>query len=284
VSPPRPRRSALYVPGSNPRAMARASALPADVLILDLEDAVAPEAKAEARRRIVELVTSGALRPREVVVRINALDTPWGRDDLAVLQGLEVDAVLVPKVAGPAALDAVAAALGGSTPVWAMLETPRGLLEVDRIAAVAAALVVGTNDLSAELRLREGPGREALVPALARVVWAARANHCVALDGVWGALRDDDGLRAECLQGARLGFDGKTLIHPGQIAAANAIFAPEHDELRRAAAVIAAFEAPENVGRGVLVVDGRMVELLHLERARRTVALSEAIAALSSGA
>jgi citrate lyase subunit beta/citryl-CoA lyase len=201
-----------------------------------------------------------------------------------VLQGLEVDAVLVPKVAGPAALDAVAAALGGSTPVWAMLETPRGLLEVDRIAAVAAALVVGTNDLSAELRLREGPGREALVPALARVVWAARANHCVALDGVWGALRDDDGLRAECLQGARLGFDGKTLIHPGQIAAANAIFAPEHDELRRAAAVIAAFEAPENVGRGVLVVDGRMVELLHLERARRTVALSEAIAALSSGA
>ena len=277
-----PRRSALFVPGSNPRALARAADFAADVVILDLEDAVAPEARAEARERVCARVACRPFGQREVVVRINPLETPWGADDLAAVAAARPDAILLPKVEAPEQLEAARRALDDPTPMWAMVETPRAILDVDAIAASADVLVVGTNDLSAALRLRPSPDRAALVPALARVVWAARAWGRGVLDGVYNRLRDPVGLEAECRQGAALGFDGKTLIHPAQVEPCNAVFAPSDDDLARARAIVAAFDDPANAGRGAITVGGAMVERLHLEAAVRTLGMMEAIQALSS--
>ena len=268
----RPRRSALYLPASNARALAKARELPCDVVILDLEDAVAPEAKGEARA-----AAAAAAREdwggRELVVRVNGLSTPWGEADLAAVAGAPFDAVLAPKIAGPGDLDAYAAALGGR-PLWAMVETAAALFALEPIAARArdtglAALVVGTNDLALETGWRLAPGRAAFLPALAMTVAAARLHGLAVLDGVFNGLDDEAGLAAECAQGAELGFDGKTVIHPRQIEAASSAFQPSEAELAHARAVVAAFADPAAAGRGAVRLEGRMVERLHLAAAER---------------
>ncbi|WP_374472111.1 CoA ester lyase [Phenylobacterium sp.] len=280
----RPRRSALYLPATNARAIEKARTLPADVIILDLEDAVAPEAKADARAQAADAVRGGGFGGREVVIRVNGLDTPWGRDDLAAAAAAGPDAVLVPKIAGPADLAAYAAALPAETRLWAMIETCRAILRLDAIGEACAAgrcdaWIVGANDLVKEMRCRPDAARRPLLPALTQAVLAARAHGLAVLDGVWNDIPDLDGLARECRQGADLGFDGKSLIHPSHLAAANAAFAPEPDEVAWARTVAAAFDAPEAAGKGVLKVEGRMVERLHLEQARRLIAIHEAIAA-----
>lgn len=273
----RPRRSCLYMPGSNARAIEKARGLDADVLIFDLEDAVAPDAKAAARDHVVEAVRGGGFGRREIVVRVNAADTEWGADDLAAVAAAKPDAILLPKVKGAADLAAIDA---GGVPLWAMVETSAAILAIGEIGAVdgLAAFVMGTNDLALEMRAETGEGREAFLFALSACVTAARAHGCAAIDGVFNDVADEDGLFAECAQGRRLGFDGKSLIHPAQLEAANTAFAPSAEAVERARKVIAAFDAPENAGKGVLKVDGRMTELLHLEEAQRTVAMIEAIA------
>ena len=279
-----PLRSVLYLPASNPRAVAKARTLAADAIILDLEDAVAPDAKFAARDAAVSAVTAGGFGGM-LVVRVNALDTEWGAADLAAVATVRPDAVLLPKVSNPALLIAARAALGLDGPdLWAMIETCAALLDLRAIVAAAAAatrltaLVAGTNDLAAESRARPGPDRAPLLPALALIVTAARAHGLAALDGVCNALDDPSRLAAECAQGRDFGFDGKTLIHPSQIAAANAAFAPDAAEVAWARTVIAAFAAGPD--RGVLRIDGRMVERLHLAEADRVVAVADAIAAL----
>jgi len=291
----RPRRSLLYMPGSNARALDKARGLPVDGIIIDLEDAVAPEAKAEARSRVVQAVQAGGFGPREVVVRINGLDTPWGHDDMAAVAQARPDAVLLPKVASPETLRVAggmlrAAGAPESVRVWAMIETPLAVLSVREIAACAldpsmrlACLVMGTNDLVKETRSRVAPGRWPLLPLLGLSIAGARAYGLDILDGVYNELKDEAGFRAECEQGRDLGFDGKTLVHPGQIEAANAIFAPSAEETAGAQEIIAAFERPENAGRGVIQLGGRMVERMHADMARRTVALGQAIGARVAG-
>ena len=285
----RPRRSVLYMPGSNARALEKAKALPADALILDLEDAVAPDAKAAAREQVCAAVTGGGYGPRELVIRINALDTPWGEGDLAAAAAAAPDAILVPKVSTPETLTAIGMRLRRlgapeRTQVWAMIETPLAILRAEEIASAArdvdtrlACLVMGTNDIAKETRTRQVPGRAPMLPYLAIAVAAARAHELDILDGVYNALQDEAGFRAECEQGRDLGFDGKTLIHPNQIGPANEIFAPAQDEVTQARAIIAAFARPENEGKGVISLDGRMVERMHADIAARTVALAEAI-------
>ncbi len=287
----RPRRSVLYMPGSNARALEKARTLPCDALILDLEDAVAPDAKETARDAVRGAVGAGGYGPREVVIRVNALDTPWGEADLAVAVEAAPDAILLPKVSHPDTLVSLGARLRRlgapeRTRVWAMIETPLALLRLEAIASAAhdvdtrlACFVMGTNDLAKETRARFVPGRAPMLPWLAASLAAARAYDLDILDGVYNALGDEAGFRAECEQGRDLGLDGKTLIHPNQIAAANEVFAPGAEEVERARAIIAAFERPENVLSGAISLDGRMVERLHAEMARRTVALAEAIAA-----
>ena len=277
----RPRRSCLYMPGSNARALDKARGLPADVLILDLEDAVAPEAKAQARTQVAAAVKDKAFGHREVVVRINALDSVWGRDDMAAIVAAKPDAVLVPKVSGVHDL-ATAAAAAGTLPLWAMIETPLGLLDARHIAAAASshrllAFVLGTNDIAKDTGARLLPGRAPMLALLSLTLVAARAFGLAAIDGVFNDIGDEAGLKSECAQGRDLGFDGKTLIHPGQIAIANDIFAPDAAEVAWAKKVIAAFEQPENAGAGALRLEGRMVERLHAEMARRTVAIAQAI-------
>lgn len=276
----RPRRSVLYMPGANARALEKARTLPADALILDLEDAVAPDAKEDARTQVCAAVAEGGYGAREVAVRINALSTPWGADDLAAAAAARPDAILVPKVDAPGDLDAVAARAHGIA-LWAMVETPAAIFAAQSIAAhpALAVLVMGTNDLVKELNATRVPGRAPLVTALQTALLAARGAGKPILDGVFNDIQDAEGFADECAQGRAFGFDGKTLIHPSQIAAANAAFAPAPDAVEDARRVIAAFEAPENAGKGVVTVDGRMVELLHAEEARRTVAMAEAIAA-----
>lgn len=282
----RPRRSALYVPGSNPRALEKAPGLGADVIIVDLEDAVAPAAKEEARAAAVAAIRRG-LGPAEVVLRVNGAATPWGAADLAAAAGCGADAVLLPKVEGPGELrDAEAALLAAGAPpglaLWAMIETPRGVLRVAEIAAATprlACLVAGTSDLVKDLRARHTPGRAEVLPALSLIVLAARAHGLAALDGVHLDLADDEGLARSAGQGRDLGFDGKTLIHPRTVAAANRAFAPAEEELAAARRVIEAHAAAEAAGRGVVVVDGRLVEALHVAEAHRVVALAAAIAA-----
>lgn len=277
----RPFRSALYIPAANPRAMEKARGLPADVIIFDLEDAVAPEAKLVARDHLASAL-AGDYGGRLRVVRINGLATGWGAEDAALATRLagRIDAVLLPKVGGAADLDRAAAQLPG-LPLWAMVETPGGVLEAPAIAAhpQLEALVMGTNDLAKELSARFRADRLPLLPALGACLLAARARGRVILDGVYNAFRDADGLRAECVQGRDLGFDGKTLIHPGQLAVANEVFAPSVEEIELARRQIATFEAAEAGGQGVAVLDGRIVENLHVETARRTLAQALAIAA-----
>lgn len=270
---PRPRRSALYLPASNPRAIEKARTLPADVIILDLEDAVAPEAKAQARKAAVAAIARGGFAPRELVVRVNALQTPWGEADLEALAATPPDAILIPKVATHGDLTAV----GGRAPhisLWAMIETPAAILHLGAIAAAPglAALVMGPNDLASELGATPGADRIPLHPALALTVAAARAHGLAALDGVYNAIDDNSGFAAEAAQGAAFGFDGKTLIHPRQIELCNAAFSPSPDAVAQARAIVAAFADPANADKGAIRLDGRMVERLHLAAAHRTLA------------
>lgn len=270
--PPR-LRSVLFMPASNARAIAKARALACDAVVLDLEDAVAPEAKAAARDIAVATVRDGGFSGRPVVVRINGLGTAWIDDDLAALGNASCDAVLVPKVDGADDLGRVHARLP-DTPMWAMVESCRGVLALGELAAAAdslglTALVAGTNDLAKDMRCRPDEGRTPLVPMLAQIVVAARAAGIVALDGVCNALGDDRRMTAESGQGVMLGFDGKTLIHPGQIKIANAAFGPTAEELAWAEAVVAAFAAAENADKGAIILNGAMVERLHLTEAER---------------
>lgn len=281
----RPRRSALYVPGANLRALQKAPGAGADVIVVDLEDAVAPSAKEEARRAAVEAIRRG-MGPAEVVLRVNGAETPWGAADLEAAARSGADAVLLPKVEGAGAVRAAAAALEaagapGSLALWVMVETPRGVLRVDEIAGASprlACLVAGTSDLVKDLRARHTPGRAEVLASLSLLVLAARAHGLAALDGVHLDLSDDEGLERSCAQGRDLGFDGKTLIHPRTVDAANRAFAPSPGELTAARRIIEAHAAAEADGRGVVVVDGRLVEALHVAEARRVMALAAAIA------
>jgi citrate lyase subunit beta/citryl-CoA lyase len=275
----------LYVPGSNPRALEKVRALDADALIVDLEDAVAPEAKPDARTRVVEALAARALGPHEVAVRVNGPGTPWTAEDLAALARSGADAVVLPKVESAdevreAERALVAAGAAPSLALWCMIETPRGVLSADAIAGASprlACLVAGTSDLVKDLRARHTPARTEVLASLSLLVLAARAHRLAVLDGVHLDLSDDAGFEAACRQGRDLGFDGKTLIHPRTIEAANRIFAPDAEEVALARRVIAAHAEAMAAGKGVVVVDGRLVEALHVEMARRTVALAEAI-------
>lgn len=282
----RPMRSALFLPASNSRAIEKARGLAADVVILDLEDAVAPEAKAEARAAAVDAVNAGGFRAATLVVRANALDTEWGADDLAVLAASRADAVLVPKIATAGDVELYHAELATAAPamqLWVMIETCRAIAELQAIADMArttrlAAMVVGTNDLALELRARPAADRTGLLPYLALAVAAARAAGIAVLDGVCNDFTDLDRLAIECAQGRSLGFDGKSLIHPAQIEACNRAFSPESEEIARAETIVAAFADPANAGKGAIRVSGRMVERLHLEQARRLLAFHATIA------
>ena len=283
----RPRRSVLYMPGSNARALEKARTLDADSLILDLEDAVAPDVKELARQQICDAVAAGGYGHREVVIRINGLDTPWGHDDLAAAVKAKPDAILVPKVSKASDVFTVTGHMGHADPaikLWAMMETPLGMLKAGEIAATAddrgarlTAFVMGTNDLAKETGARLENGRSGMLAWLSICVAAACAHGLAIMDGVYNDFRDEEGLEAECLQGRDFGMDGKTLIHPGQIAAANRIFAPDEAEVAAARDVIAAFELPENAGKGAITLNGRMVERMHADMAAKTVALAEAI-------
>ncbi|MFC7334264.1 HpcH/HpaI aldolase/citrate lyase family protein [Rhodocista pekingensis] len=281
----RPRRSVLYMPGANARALEKARTLPADGLILDLEDAVTPEAKPQARAQVVAAVRAGGYGRREVVVRVNGLDTPWGHADLTAAATCGADAVLLPKVETAEALrqaERVLAAAGApeSLALWVMVETPRGVLNVAEVAAGSprlACLVMGTSDLAKDLRCAHTPDRLPFLTSFGLVLLAGRANGLAVLDGVHLDLDDAEGLAAACRQGRELGFDGKTLIHPNQIEAANRAFAPTPDEVARARRLIAAHAEATAAGKGITVVDGKLVEALHVEQARRLVALAEAV-------
>ena len=267
-------RSVLYLPASNPRAIEKARGLNADAVILDLEDAVAPDAKTEARQAAVAALTAGGFRAR-VGVRVNGLDTPWGADDLAALAGLKPDFVVAPKIESPEAVHEVAARLPAGVALWIMVETPLSVLRLDRIAGAGApleALMLGINDLGERMNLVIGPDREPIKPWLAAVVAAARGHGLLAIDGVVNATDDADRLAAECRQGRAFGFDGKSLIHPAQIDAANAAFSPSEAEVTRAREVVAAFAAADAEGKGAIRVGYRMVERLHLDAAHRLLA------------
>lgn len=280
----RPRRSALYMPAANARAVEKARGLPCDVVILDLEDAVAPEAKAEARAQAVEAVRAGGFGAREVVIRVNGRDTPWGAADLGAAAEARPDAILVPKVASPDDLAHYAAALEGGVRLWAMIETCAAVFQLDALARAAAAncndvWVVGANDLVKEMRCRPGRERAPLLPALSLAVMAAHSQGLAILDGVCNDIPDLEGLARECEQAVDLGFDGKTLIHPSHLEPANRAFTPAPEAVAWARAVARAFAAPENAGKGVLKVEGRMIERLHLHEAVRLIAIADAIAA-----
>ncbi|HEY8573698.1 CoA ester lyase [Phenylobacterium sp.] len=280
----RPRRSALYLPASNARAVEKARGLACDVVILDLEDSVGPDAKAEARAAAVEAVRAGGFGAREVVIRVNGLDTEWGAEDLEAAAAAGPDAVLAPKVGSAEALAAYAAGLKGRARLWAMVETCQAMFALDALGRASREAgcdvwVIGFNDLVKEMRCRPGPERAPLLPALAMSVMAARAHGLVILDGVYNDIPDLEGLERECRQGAELGFDGKTLIHPSHLQTANCAFSPEPAAVAWARTVAQAFDSPENAGKGVLKVEGRMVERLHLAEARRLIAVADAIAA-----
>ncbi len=279
----RPYRSVLYIPASRARAMEKAKTLPIDAIIFDLEDAVAVDEKANARALLQETLVTGGFGNRAQIVRINGFDTDWGADDLATIAAAKPQAVLLPKVNGAADIEALAALLDtnpdtAETQIWAMMETPEGILNAAQIAAAPrmAGFVMGTNDLAKDLNART---REAMLTSLQLCLLAARAHGLVCIDGVYNAFRDEEGLAQECAQGRDFGFDGKTLIHPAQIATANAIFAPSADEIDLARRQIEAFELAEARGEGVAVVDGKIVENLHVETARATLAKANAIAA-----
>jgi citrate lyase subunit beta / citryl-CoA lyase len=285
----RPRRSALYIPGSNNRGLDKGRSIPADVLILDLEDAVAPEDKPNARAAVASAVNAHAYEPREVVVRVNGLDTPWIGADIVALAGAPPDAILVPKVSRVEDVQRAKSALqAAQTPrgvaLWVMIETPLGVLNAKEIAASAAdpdaeiaAMVIGTNDLGKETGTRIQPGRALMLPWLAQILAAGRAFGLAVLDGTYIDLDDTDGLRSECRQGRDLGMDGKTLIHPKQVPIANEVFSPSADDLAWAREVIAAFSAPENIDKAVIKAGGRMIERLHERMAQRILKVADEI-------
>ncbi|HEV2532693.1 CoA ester lyase [Phenylobacterium sp.] len=283
MTAPRPRRSALYMPAGNARAIEKAKTLPADAVILDLEDSMAPDAKVEARSLAAAAVRTGGFGPREVVVRINGRDTPWGDADLEAAAAAGPDAILLPKVSSPEDLAACAGAVRGRTRLWAMIETCQAIFRLDALGAASRAhgvdvWVIGGNDLVKEMRCTPGPDRAPLRPALALAVMAARAHGLAILDGVYNDIPNLEGLAAECAQGQSLGFDGKSLIHPSHLETANAAFAPAAEEVAWARTVVAAYAAPENARAGVIKVEGRMVERLHLGQAERLIAVADAIA------
>ncbi|MGI9416962.1 MAG: HpcH/HpaI aldolase/citrate lyase family protein [Geminicoccaceae bacterium] len=285
----RPRRSVLYMPGSNPRALEKARSLPADGLILDLEDAVAPDAKRTARAQVCAALKEGGYGRRETIVRVNGLATPWGHDDLVAAATSGADAVLLPKVESADGVRQALAVLdqaGGPADLalWAMMETARGMLHAEEIASASprlACFVMGTSDLAKELHAAHTPLRLPMITALGLCLLAGRACGLTLLDGVHLDLDDEDGYAASCLQGLELGFDGKTLIHPKQIETANRTFAPDEAALARARKIIAAHETAAAEGQGVVVVDGRLVENLHVEDAKRQIQLADAIRAMA---
>lgn len=285
----RPRRSVLYMPGSNARAIEKARTLPADAIILDLEDSVAPDAKDQTRKQVVEAIQSGGFGHREIVVRINGIDTPWHVDDLTAAAHAAPDAILVPKITTPEQLESIGQRLLDMRAdlrvrVWAMIETPVAIFNILALAAEAhdsesrlSAFVMGTNDIAKETRARIVPGRAPMVPWLMTCIAAAHIYGIDILDGVYNDLANAEGFAAECAQARDMGFDGKTLIHPNQIGPCNAAFSPGADEIAQAKKMIAAFDLPENKSKGVVQIDGRMVERLHADMARRTVAIAQAI-------
>ena len=288
----RPRRSLLFMPGSNARALEKARNLPADGIILDLEDSVAPEAKGMARDQIAQAIAVGGFGKREILIRVNTLDSPWWIDDIAMAGKARPDGILVPKVSSVEDLAAIADRLGAinadsSIRVWAMIETARAVLHAEELAAASrnpetrlAGFVFGPNDISRETRIRMLPGRAAMIPMITHCILAARAYGLEILDGPYSDFSNTDGFGKECTQARDLGFDGKTLIHPGQIVACNAIFTPPEEEVAHARKIIAAFDQPENAARGAIQIDGQMVERLHADMARRTIAIADAIAAM----
>jgi citrate lyase subunit beta/citryl-CoA lyase len=286
----RPRRSVLYMPGANERALEKAKGLPADAIIFDLEDAVAPDAKAEARDRVCAAVRSGEYGGRELTIRVNGLDTSWHADDLAAAAAAGPAAVVVPKVGSVADVHAVESGLEKAgapdhTAIWAMVETPVAMLDALDIASASerlTVLVMGTNDLAKELHAEHVPGRQPLLTGLGLCLLAARATGKVILDGVYNDIKDPEGFEAECVQGRQMGFDGKTLIHPSQLDPANRVWAPAEDAVEDARALIATFEEGVAAGKGVVTHNGRMIENMHVDNARRLIALSEAIAALDA--
>src|SRR5258708_4697115 len=288
----RPRRSVLYMPGSNARALEKARTLPADGIILDLEDAVAPDAKAMARDQIAQAVAVRGFGKRGVLIRINALDSPWWIDDITMAGKVRPDGILVPKISSVEDLSAIADRLSDinadfSIRVWAMIETSRAVLHAEELAAASrdsemrlAGFVFGPNDISRETRIRMLPGRAAMIPMITHCVLATRAHGLETLDGPYRDIGNVDGFARECAQGGDLGLDGKPLIHPSHIDACNAIFTPPAEEVAQARKIIAAFEQPENASRGAIQLDGRMVERLHAEMARRTIPIPDALAAM----
>lgn len=285
----RPRRSVLYMPASNARALEKAMNLAADALILDLEDAVAPDSKALAREQAAAAIATGGYGRKELVIRVNAPDTSWFEADLAAAVAAQPDAILIPKVSDADMLSVIGRklALAGApvtTRIWVMIETPQAILNIEAIARAArdpstrlACFVLGLNDLGKETRARQVPGRAPMLSWMSHALIAARANGIDIIDGVYNDLKDEAGFAAECGQARDMGFDGKTLIHPAQIDMANAVFAPSEAELAMARIMIAAFEEPENQAKGAIQINGRMVERLHAEMARRIVALAEAV-------
>jgi citrate lyase subunit beta/citryl-CoA lyase len=286
--PLRPRRSALYLPGNNARALEKGKTLPADVLIFDLEDAVGPDAKADSRARVCDAISSGSYRPREIVVRINGMGTDWHDDDLAAVAGSAAHGVLVPKVETGEQVQALIAALDElaapeSLRLWVMIETPGAILRAEEIASASdrlVALVVGTNDLVNDLHGLHVPGRAPVLAALSLAVLGARAAGKVVLDGVFNDITDEAGFRAEARQGREMGFDGKTLIHPSQVGPANDLFGPSRRELADARKIVSAYEQAQAAGNSVITVDGRMIESLHVRDAQRILALGDLIAEL----
>ena len=286
----RPRRTCLYMPGANARALEKAKTLPADMLVMDLEDAVAPDAKRDARQTVADAVSSKAYGAREVVVRINGLDTAWGLDDLQMAVTAAADGLLVPKVTTAEDILAIDKAMTDagapeSMGLWVMIEMPLAILNIQAIAASAAStrltgMVMGTNDLAKECNAIPTPDRFAFQVPLALTLNAARAYGLVAIDGVFNDTKNEAGLEAECQQGRTLGYDGKSVIHPAQLAVTNRVFSPDSAAIEQAKAVIEAFALPENQGKGVIKVNGQMTELLHLEQAQRLVAIDRAIKAM----
>ena len=280
----RPYRSVLYIPGSKERALDKARSLPVDAIIFDLEDAVAADEKDNARETLKAALAQGGYGARVKIVRINGLDTPWGRADAEAVREMDTDVVLLPKVGSAADVDALAA-ITGDLPIWAMMETPRGMLNAAQIAAhpLLTGFVMGTNDLAKELQTRFRADRLPMMTSLGLCLLAAKAEGLIAIDGVYNAFKDDEGLAAECAQGRDMGFDGKTLIHPAQVDIANAAFAPSEAEIDLARRQIAAFAEVEASGQGVAVVDGKIVENLHVATAREILAKAEAILSLQAG-
>ncbi|CAB4661537.1 MAG: CoA ester lyase [Actinobacteria bacterium] len=284
----RPRRSVLYMPGANERALEKAKGIPADALILDLEDAVAPDAKAEARARVCAAAASGEYGAKEIAIRINGIGTQWHADDIAAAAAAGPNAIVVPKVNSAEEVAQLVASFEAAgapvhTKLWAMLETPVAILNAESIATASdrlTVLVMGTNDLAKELYAEHVPGRAPLQFGLQKCLMAARLAGKVILDGVYNDIKDDEGFRAESLQGKQFGFDGKTLIHPSQVEPCNDVFAPSDDEIEHSRKVIAAFNEAQAEGRGVVTVDGRMIENLHVDNALRILAVADAIAAL----